>query len=275
MVAQLNNSVSAPGVQVILPQTMAPAKQTKTTTARVQYDPVKMAALRQALQTPHSRMSGMEAFANALANMPETRSYTGGFGEEIISPWAEGTNAFLRAFGSTYGNRAAALREAREKAREDAIKNAEFENEAAKQNVTHETTLTDQKPGDTDDGTYRFTPDKIQELKDLNNKAGRWSTEWGAGMSDMANTESAQAWAEFEGKAKQYVQDQLKKIFGSQMTEQESSRFFGSLGLSRQTDPNVRWRLLENGLEDIARKNGVTIKQNNTQAVNDFMKGTI
>lgn len=136
--AQVTNALTG-GIQLAMPQQVLPVTKTHSTVQRVKYDPVKMAALRQALQTPHSRMSGMEAFANALANMPETRSYTGGFGEEIISPWAEGTNAFLRAFGSTYANKKASDREAAEKAREDAIKAAELDNEASKKNITSET----------------------------------------------------------------------------------------------------------------------------------------
>ena len=58
-----------------------------------------------------------------------------------------------------------------------------------------------------------------------------------------------------------YIQDQLKKIYGAQMTEQEGERFFKSMGLSPYLDPALRWRLVENALNDVAHKNNLDIKQ--------------
>ena len=111
------------------------------------------------------------------------------------------------------------------------------------------------------DGGYELDSATLnsEELKELNDKAGRWATDWGKGVSDMMNTDQVQAYNEFEGKAKQYVQDQLKKIYGAQMTEAEGERFFKSMGLSPKLDPNLRWKLVENALDDLARKNGTTI----------------
>ena len=47
------------------------------------------------------------------------------------------------------------------------------------------------------------------------------------------------------------------------------------MGLSPKLDPELRWQLVENALDDLARKNNMTIKTDNSQAINDFMKGTI
>ena len=266
------------GLTLALPQTIVPVNKYQRTVQATQYNPQKLQALRAALTAPRPQVSREEIWANALANYPEARSFTGGFGEEIISPWAEGISAFARTFGNVYGARKAAQREEAEKAREDAIKAAEIENEAAKQAVSEQYAqdyikVNDPKGADSD-VSYRFEPQRIKEMKELNDKAGRWATDWGKGMSDIANTEQSQAYNEFEGRAKQYVQDQLKKIYGAQMTEQEGERFFKSMGLSPKLDPQLRWKLVENALEDLARKNNTTIKGNNSQAINDFMKGT-
>ena len=107
-----------------------------TTTQRTQYEPDKLQALKAALASPRQTMSGMEAFANALAQYPETRSFTGGFGEEIINPWAVGLSSLARGFGSAYGAKTADERAVANQAREDAIKAAELDNEAAKKVIT-------------------------------------------------------------------------------------------------------------------------------------------
>lgn len=263
--------------QMALPQTVVPITKTQTQIARTQYSPEKIQALKAALALKRPTMSRMEVIANALANAPEARSFTGGFGEEIISPWAEGLSSFARGFGSAYGAAKANQREAAEKEREDAIKIAEIENKAAKQAVTEQIAQDYLKVNDPNAGTdtaYRFDPERIKELKELNDKAGRWATDWGKGVSDIANTQQSQDYNLFEGKAKQYVQDQLKKIYGAQMTEAEGERFFKSMGLSPKLDPAIRWKLVENALDDLARKSGTTIKQE-SNAVDAFMKGTI
>ena len=303
-----------PSIQLALPQTVIPVTKTSSETRGVRYDPAKLQALKMALgagrgdlqplkaaiTAPRPVMSNGEAIARALAQYPEARSFTGGFGEEIINPWAVGISSLARGFGNVYGARAESQREAdaqvrddaikaaeldykaAEMAREDAIKAAQLENEAAKQEYVNQVAddwiKYNNPTTGTGDVSYRFEPERVQELKDLNEKAGRWATEWGAGVSDMSNTEKSQAWAEFDGKTKQYVQDQLKKIYGSQMTEQDSIRFFNSMGLSRYMDPKVRWSLVENSLEDLARKNGKTLKQEpqtEIDAATAFMKGTI
>lgn len=293
----MNNGamLAALGYPVALPQTVVPVTKTQYQVQRTTYDPQKMAALKLALATkrdmqplkdalakPRPVMSAGEAIANALAQYPEARSYTGGFGEEIISPWAEGLSGFARGFGTVYGARKASEREAAQQAREDAIKAAQLDVEAAEKaredaikaaqleldaskTVSTSQTADDfikyNNPNAGGDVAYRFEPDRIKDLKELNDKAGRWATQWGKGMSDMADTEQSRAYNEFEGKAKQYVQDQLKKIYGAQMTEQEGERFFKSMGLSPYLAPELRWSLVENALEDVARKNGTTMQQ--------------
>lgn len=263
----VNGALNGQGIQLALPQTIQPVTKTQYQVQRTQYDPEKLLALKTALATPRRTMSRDEIWANALANYPEAKSYTGGFGEEIISPWAEGVSSFMRSFGSAYAAAKADEREKAEQAREDAIKAAQLDYDASKQNISDQTAKDYIKLNQSNDAgntAYRFAPERIQELKDLNYAAGRWGTDWGKGVSDIANTEQSQAYNEFEGKAKQYVQDQLKKIYGAQMTEAEGERFFKSMGLSPKLDPDLRWKLVENALEDIARKNGTTIQAQQT-----------
>lgn len=284
-----------------LPQTVVPVTKNTFTTRRTQYDPNKLKAVMDALRTPRNTQIMVDALnkpralktrgeviAEALSELPQTRSFTGGFGEEIINPWDMALTSFARAYGSTYKSKKSDEREKADAAREDAIKSAQIQMEAenaAREDAikaaqldleANKAEITSQmaddyikynNPNAGGDVAYRFEPQRIQDLKELNDKAGRWATQWGKGMSDMANTEQSRAYNEFEGKAKQYVQDQLKKIYGAQMTEQEGERFFKSMGLSPYLAPELRWSLVENALEDVARKNGTTMQQQATQPV--------
>lgn len=133
------NSALTPGIQFALPQAIQPITKTQHQVQRTQYDPEKLQALKTALETPRTVMSRDEIWANALANYPEAKSYTGGFGEEIINPLAEGVSAFARGFGTTRSALKADGREKAAQAREDAIKAAQLDYEASKQNISDQT----------------------------------------------------------------------------------------------------------------------------------------
>ena len=260
-----------------LPQQVVPVTKTQRTVQSTQYDPDKLQAVVNALRTPTLKKSRMETLANALAGVSDAPSFKGAYGVDVINPWAVGLSSLSQGFGGAYGDRLASAREAEMQDRENALKAAQLEAEATKQAISDQVAQDYIKVNDPNAGTdaaYRFEPEKIQELKDLNDKSGRWATESGKWLSDTMNTESSQAYNEFEGKAKQYVQDQLKKIYGAQMTEAEGERFFKSMGLSPYLDPQTRWTLVENALDDLARKSGKTIKQESS-AADAFMKGTI
>ena len=101
---------------------------------------------------------------------------------------------------------------------------------------------------------------------------------WKKDLADIANTKQSRAYNKFEGLAKQYVQDQLRKIYGAQFTEAEGERFFQSMGLSPKLDPETRWELVENALADVARKNGLqlpAISNSSNDLMTQFMNGTI
>lgn len=124
----------------------------------------------------------------------------------------------------------------------------------------------------------KVAPDALKEMKALNDSAGRWDTNaydpsdpnqgyWSRfnvtmmrgvdyGVAKAKNTKEAQDYQKFEGLAKQIVQDQLKKIYGSQFTEREGERFFMSMGLSPISDKKVRWQLFMNAINDLRVKNG-------------------
>lgn len=260
-----------------LPQSVVPITKTQTQTQRTQYDPNKLKTLMNALGAPKAVPGMGETLANALAGMENPQAFTGGFGEQIIDPWSTGLTALARGFGTRYGARKAAERDAAETARENAIKAAQLDADANKQVVTDQVARDYLKVNDPNAGgdtAYRFEPERVAALKVLNDNAGRWATEWGKGVSDMMDTKQSRAYNEFEGKAKQYVQDQLKKIYGAQMTEAEGERFFKSMGLSPYLAPELRWSLVENALEDLARKNGTTLQQPATkqqESINGFI----
>lgn len=134
------NSALQPGIQMALPQRLEPVTTKEHQVQRTQYDPEKLQALKSALGIARPTMSKWESVANALANTPQPRSFTGGFGEEIISPWAMGLSNFARGFGSAYAARKADEREKAEQAREDAIKAAQLDYEASKQAIADKIT---------------------------------------------------------------------------------------------------------------------------------------
>lgn len=271
----VNNALN-PGIQLALPQTVVPVWKTQHQVASTQYDPAKLAALKSALTASRSKQQiakdKWEMLGNALATNMSSPTYEGAYGVKFTNPLTDALVGSARTFSDLYGGFKQQERdlanqdvELQNLAREDAIKAAQLEAEASKQAITDQIAkdyikFNDPKAAEAD-MSYRFEPERIKELKELNDNAGRWATQWEKGQSDIWNTEASRSYNEFEGKAKQYVQDQLKKIYGAQMTEAEGERFFKSMGLSPQLDPELRWRLVENALDDLARKSGKTIKE--------------
>lgn len=124
----------------------------------------------------------------------------------------------------------------------------------------------------------KVAPDRLKQMKELNESAGRWETnmydpndpkqtwwtrqniasrigrDYGISFSD--NDKDAQSYQQFEGMAKQIVQDQLRQIYGSQFTEKEGERFFQSMGLSPLVDKKIRWSLFMDAINDLRVKNG-------------------
>lgn len=103
----------------------------------------------------------------------------------------------------------------------------------------------------------RTSPEMIEKMQNLNKKAGRWMSEYTYGASSVRNSDAAKSYQEFEGLAKQIVQDQLRKIYGAQFTEKEGERFFKSMGLSPKLAPDVRWNLFLNAINDLRMKSGL------------------
>lgn len=134
-----NNSqavLGALGYPVALPQQVGRTPKSEYQVQRTQYNPDKLQAVINALKTPTLKKSGWESFANALANTPEARSFTGAYGTEVINPWAVGLSSLARGFGSVYGDKLASAREAEAKDLENLQKAAQLEAEATKQAIT-------------------------------------------------------------------------------------------------------------------------------------------
>lgn len=276
---RLNNALIP---TMALPQQVEIVPVSSTQTQRTVYDPNDIIAMRKAIQE-RNKKSSWEALSNALGSI-EPKSYKGAYGVEVSNPWVGGIASALQGFDKAY----TARKDAERQLANDEFELAKMMAEANKKAITEQVSEQAIKKNVTDGVgeqalmADRFSPERIQELKTLNEKAGRWMTGGTKLVSDILNTESSKAYNEFEGKAKQYVQDQLKKIYGAQMTEQEGERFFKSMGLSPELDPNVRWALVENALNDLAVKQGMNKivletpeQQAEQKAVADFMAGTI
>lgn len=178
-----NNSqavLGALGYPVALPQTVIPITKTQTQVQRTQYDPEKLQAVVNALRTPTLKKSGWESFANALANTPEARSFTGAYGTEVINPWAMGLSSLARGFGSVYGDKLASAREAEAKDLENMQKAAQLEAEATKQAITEQEARDYIKVNDPNAKTAEQQAQAIQQreaakqaLRDLNDLANK------------------------------------------------------------------------------------------------------
>ena len=125
----------------------------------------------------------------------------------------------------------------------------------------------------------KTSPDLLAKMKRLNTSAGRWTY---LGDSEGVNVwqraapgstyavsvqnaeQTAKDYQEFEGLAKQIVQDQLKKIYGSQFTQKEGEAFFESMGLSPKIAPDVRWTLFMNAINNVRRSAGLSPMDNGT-----------
>ena len=267
-----------------LPQTLEPVTTKKRQVQYTQYDPQSVAAYNEAMDKVAPRASTAELLANALAGIDDAPSYEGAYGTQVSNPLVSGITNALQVFGSLYGARKQQEREYLTDMLNADRERARIQMEMGKKNTTEaeENGVMKVNKDATSAGiAEKFLPENIARIKELNDKAGRWTSDWTKGISDMANTEQSQAYNEFEGLAKQYVQDQLRKIYGAQFTENEGERFFQSMGLSPKLDPEVRWRLVENALNDIARKNSLQMPKINENGVdtnnlmNQFMNGTI
>lgn len=284
MAANPQQQIQAALVPAALPQEIVPVTTKNRQVQYTLYDPQSVAAYREAMGKAAPRASTAELLANALAGIGDTPSYEGAYGTQTINPIVSGISNAIRSGAGIYGARAENERakQADQIATEQALAQLDMENGV--QNVTDTSAVDYIKVNKDTSGAglaEKYSPENIVHLKELNNKAGRWANDWLKGLSDITNTEQSQAYNEFEGLAKQYVQDQLRKIYGAQFTESEGERFFQSMGLSPKLDPDVRWRLVENALTDVARKNGLqmpTINKNGANTndlINQFMNGTI
>lgn len=114
-----------PQITVTIPKR---SSQTKT----ISYDPAKFAALKEALMKPKAPKSGMEIFAEHLANTPEAQGFKGGFGEDIYNPYGLILGGLMRGFGQGYSQRKAAEREAADRKDELALRLAQLDYENSK-----------------------------------------------------------------------------------------------------------------------------------------------
>ena len=119
----------------------------------------------------------------------------------------------------------------------------------------------------------RTAPEVLAELKQLNASAGRWARTsnpsehnfagrhlTGAGVDYGADyalgTTRTKNFTRYENLMKQLVQDQLRKIYGSQFTAEEGERFFRSMGLDPIADPEDRWELAMEAINNLRLKHG-------------------
>jgi hypothetical protein len=258
--AAVNNALN-PGIQLALPQTVVPVTKMQHQVASTQYDPAKLAALKSALTAPRLKMGTWESLANALAQMPEARSFTGGFGEEIINPWAVGLSSLARGFGGTYGALKANEREVAEQEREDAIKAAQLEAEATKQAITDQVAKDYIKVNDPNAKADQAAQEQIKnknvisamsnELEDIGKRfdnsfkdidemqedSTRWGRMWTNGMFGVGTTDSEKlardqfkAW---KGSMKNVLVNANRQAGSGSMSDADAARYEQDIGKAK------------------------------------------
>lgn len=298
----VQNALQGAGIQFAMPQSVLSVPKTSHQVQRVMYDPQKLQALKDALGVARPTMSKWEAVANALAQTPEARSFTGGFGEEIINPWAVGLSSLARGFGGAYSARKASEREAEEKAREDAIKAAQMDLEASKQQVTDSVAQDYIKFNDPnakgmqelekqakdlqtvqvlmnqleDIGT-RFD-DEFANIDDIQNNATKFGTAtrgalWGAGRStrEKQGQEDFDAW---KGSVKNILVNANKQAGSGAMSDADAARYEQEIGKAK--DPAQARNIMRSFWTRLTAPMTANAPQTpEAQAANDFMRGNI
>lgn len=287
-----------------LPQTVQPVTNTKKTVQRTQYDPNKLSAVLAALKKPRALKTRGEVIAEALANVPEARSFTGGFGEEIINPWSMALSSFARGFGNAYKSKKEDERERAKEEREDALKAAQLELEATKQAIADETENTHIKYNDPNSkqlqemqeqmknmntlnmlsnqleeiGT-RFDDDfkNIDEMQEGSTRLGRSII--GAGYGLRTSTSEKLARDQFEawkGSMKNVLVNANRQAGSGSMSDADAARYEQNIG---QTKTPAEARNILRSFESrlmmtpLPTQDSQKIKEN--QAMQMFMKGTI
>lgn len=282
-----------------LPQTVEPVTKNTVQVQRVQYDPEKLKKLLEALGKKTESKSKYESLANALAQIEEPRSYKGGFGEEIISPWAMGASALARGLGTVYGDRLASEREAALKDRENELKAAQLALEADKKAITETVAddyikynnpnadiqekinnlrLLDGLSKQLEDIGTRFDEDfkNIDEMQKYSTRFGRSMTGGFGGIGTSASEKLARdqfdAW---KGSMKNILVNANRQAGSGSMSDADAARYEQNIG-NAKTPAEAR-----NILQSFVSRMQMSVKPNqniNNQpefdAMTAFMKGT-
>ena len=250
--------MAALGYPLALPQQVVPVTNTKSMVQRTQYNPNKLKALMDALGAPKKVPTAGELIANALVKTPEPQTFTGGFGEQIIDPWTVGLSALMRSGGDVYGARAAAIRDADEVARENAIKAAQIAADADKRVITDESEDThikvntpnskemaavqeqiknvqtlDALSRDLEDIGTRFD-NAFKNIDDMQNHSTRWGRLWTNGGFGVGTTTSEKlardqfnAW---KGSMKNVLVNANRQAGSGSMSDADAARYEQNIG---------------------------------------------
>ncbi|MDR1361372.1 MAG: hypothetical protein LBJ18_03680 [Rickettsiales bacterium] len=214
--------------------------------------------------------------------------------DPMANPLATALSNFGAAFGQTQQAEQKRIEASADKDYMALLKEAEQEMDMAKI-LAQETNKLENTNMKVNDGANRgpnlgtaafFLDPKINEdMALLNTQAGRWDTNkfdptdknqgwWSRqgvvampgkdyGISSSDNDERARKYQEWSNKATQNFQSDLKRIYGSQLSDAESKRFFDTLGISPVIDPAVRQSLYDQAVERWALENGLPPPQKN------------
>ena len=213
--------------------------------------------------------------AEALSNIQTPQSN---------NPWATGLGNFATAFGGAMKAKTDRGIERAQSQYDTTMKDTAAALDISKAMGQQQTDQMTYAGGDnTTDAAYAqhimLNPERMQELRDLNLRAGRFNTNAydpssksqgftsrmgitlmpgvDYGIASSKGTDAAKAYQEWSGKAISQFQRDLKQIYGSQLSDSESERFFATLGINPVTDPETRQRLFDNAVEQWAVKNGL------------------
>lgn len=254
-----NNTIMGALGYPMLPQTVQPVTNTKTTVQRTQYNPEQMQALVDALRTPQQmQQNKWELLGGALAKNLTSPTYEGAYGVKFSNGKMDALARGANMFNDIYGAQKQQERDAENAKRENEIKIAQMLMDAGKQSINEETENTHVKVNDPnskqwaamqeqmkntrvvdalsrdleDIGT-RFDND-FKDIDDMQQNSTRWGRAhtngwWGIGTTDSEKLarDEFKAW---KGSMKNVLVNANRQAGSGSMSDADAARYEQSIG---------------------------------------------
>lgn len=254
-----NQAIMAALGYPMLPQTVKPVTNTKTTVQRVEYNPEQMQAMVDALRTPQQmQQNKWELLGGALAKNLASPTYEGAYGVKFTNGKTDALARGANMFNDIYGTQKQQERDAANAKRENEIKIAQMLMDAGKQSINEETENTHIKVNDPNSKQFaamqeqaknarvldtmsrdlenigtRFDED-FKNIDDMQQNSTRWGRAhtngwWGVGTTDSEKLarDEFKAW---KGSMKNVLVNANRQAGSGSMSDADAARYEQAIG---------------------------------------------